>query len=187
MSEPEEENPENQTFLSKSRDLITLHSVDKELLMDVDFALDSSWPLDQISFASSPMSPFLFSSSEQPPSPLWVFSDVEDDKLAGNASSTPIAGGLRLSDCPRSPLLALNIDTPDPVNESAVENDDERRLAPVRTPLELDRSCMIKEKMSQALRYFKESTEQHVLAQVWVPSQEWGSVCTHNFRATLYS
>lgn len=32
-----------------------------------------------------------------------------------------------------------------------------------------DGSCMIKERMTQALRYFKESTEQHVLVQVWAP------------------
>lgn len=32
-----------------------------------------------------------------------------------------------------------------------------------------DGSCLIKERMTQALRYFKESTEQHVLAQIWAP------------------
>ena len=32
-----------------------------------------------------------------------------------------------------------------------------------------DGYCIIKERMTQALRYFKQSTEQHVLAQVWAP------------------
>lgn len=32
-----------------------------------------------------------------------------------------------------------------------------------------DWSCVMKERMARALRYFKESTEQHVLAQVWAP------------------
>lgn len=32
-----------------------------------------------------------------------------------------------------------------------------------------DDSCVIKERMTQALRYFKESTDQHVLVQVWAP------------------
>ncbi|XP_048132847.1 protein NLP7 isoform X2 [Rhodamnia argentea] len=37
-----------------------------------------------------------------------------------------------------------------------------------------DGYCIIKERMTQALRYFKESTEQHVLAQVWVPVKNGG-------------
>ncbi|XP_011022461.1 PREDICTED: protein NLP7-like isoform X2 [Populus euphratica] len=37
-----------------------------------------------------------------------------------------------------------------------------------------DGYCMIKERMTQALRYFKESTEQHVLAQVWAPVKNGG-------------
>lgn len=32
-----------------------------------------------------------------------------------------------------------------------------------------DGYCIIKERMTQALRDFKESTEQHVLAQIWAP------------------
>lgn len=32
-----------------------------------------------------------------------------------------------------------------------------------------DGSCIIKERMAQALRHFKDLTEQHVLAQVWAP------------------
>ena len=48
--------------------------------MDVDdLDLDGSWPLDQIPFLSSAnrmISPiFVSSSSEQPCSPLWAFSD----------------------------------------------------------------------------------------------------------------
>ncbi|ERN06588.1 hypothetical protein AMTRI_Chr01g135370 [Amborella trichopoda] len=34
---------------------------------------------------------------------------------------------------------------------------------------ESDGSCVLKARMMQALRYFKESTEQHVLVQVWAP------------------
>lgn len=37
-----------------------------------------------------------------------------------------------------------------------------------------DGYCVIKERMTQALRYFKESTEQQVLAQVWVPVKNRG-------------
>lgn len=37
-----------------------------------------------------------------------------------------------------------------------------------------DQYCVIKERMTQALRYFKESTEQHVLAQIWAPVKNGG-------------
>ena len=53
---------------------------------DLDLEASCSWPLDQIGFSSSsnPMSPFLISatSDHQPSSPLWVFSDVDDDRQA---------------------------------------------------------------------------------------------------------
>lgn len=32
-----------------------------------------------------------------------------------------------------------------------------------------DNSYLIKEKLTQALRFFKESTDQHILVQVWAP------------------
>lgn len=41
-------------------------------------------------------------------------------------------------------------------------------------PEDTDNYCLIKERMTQALRYFKESTEQHVLAQVWAPVRKNG-------------
>lgn len=54
-----------------------------------------------------------------------------------------------------------------------MENDDTNKLLPPLVPLpsleNLDRLCVIKEKMTQALRYIKELTEQNVLAQVWAP------------------
>lgn len=39
-------------------------------------------------------------------------------------------------------------------------------IVPVENP---DGYCLLKERMNQALRYLKESTNQHVLAQVWAP------------------
>ncbi|KAI9173961.1 hypothetical protein LWI28_009389 [Acer negundo] len=132
----------------------------------VDLELESSWPLDQISFVSNPMSPFIVSSSEQPCSPLWAFPDSDNDggRFAGHAPS-----GLRLSDYP----LFLKCSNPNSETENTKDNDENRRLpSPFRglMPMEnTDGFCVIKERMSQALRYFKDSTEQHVLAQVWVP------------------
>lgn len=51
---------------------------------DDDVNLQNSWPLDQLTFLSNPPSPFIISSSEQPFSPLWTFSD-EENKLGSAA------------------------------------------------------------------------------------------------------
>ncbi|KAJ6415012.1 hypothetical protein OIU84_003917 [Salix udensis] len=139
--------------------------------MELDFDLDNSFPLDQISFISSnPMSPLLISTStEQPCSPLWAFSDAVDDRLAVTAAACQASPAApRLSDYPI--FLTIN---PNSIDESQGEIDDNSKfpspflgLMPIDNP---DGYCMIKERMTQALRYFKESTEQHVLAQVWAP------------------
>lgn len=52
-----------------------------------------------------------------------------------------------------------------------MENDENKKhLPPLVPPIEnLNGYCAIKEKMTQALRYFKEWTELNVLAQVWAP------------------
>lgn len=56
--------------------------------MDFDVGLESPWPLDHISSVSNPMSSFLLSTiSEQPFSPVWAFSDVEDDRNIRIAAS----------------------------------------------------------------------------------------------------
>ncbi|XP_034894948.1 protein NLP6 isoform X1 [Populus alba] len=144
--------------------------------MELDLDLDSSWPLDQISFISSnPMSPFLFSSSnEQPCSPLWAFSDAA--AAAGGQASSSLVGGLRLSDNPI--VLTCRSRNPNSVTESKGENEDNSKLPspflglmPIDNP---DGYCIIKERITRALRHFKESTEQHVLAQVWAPVKNGG-------------
>lgn len=121
-----------------------------------DLDLGSSWPLDQISFASSN---FRFPSSDQPFSPLWSFSSA--DGGAGELCSAPTL----LTDY--SLLLASS--------ESETATKDNHLLPSpswgVQMPLENpDTYCAIKAKMTQALRFFKESTgQQHLLAQVWAP------------------
>lgn len=67
-------------------------------------------------------------------------------------------------------------------HEAAAETlsvaDDKKRIPlPIMglTPLDyLDGSCIIKERMTQALRYLKESTGERVLAQVWAPVKNGG-------------
>ncbi|KAI4347563.1 hypothetical protein L6164_008368 [Bauhinia variegata] len=154
MSESEEESPE---LAPKSKP-----QVDPECVMEFDLDLESSWPFDQISYLSNPMSPFLIPhSSEQPPSPIWAFSDVDDDRHA--RVSAPA-----FSDCKR--FFSYNSNS---TPEGPTENDDGKNfLSPVvALPLleNPDGYCLLKERMTQALRYFKELTEQNVLAQVWAP------------------
>ncbi|KAJ9148065.1 hypothetical protein P3X46_030160 [Hevea brasiliensis] len=137
--------------------------------MDLGFDLETSWPLDHISFPSNPLSPLLLSSSDRPCSPLWAFSDADDDRLAASSFSHA-ATPLSFSDYPN--FLTCN---PSSVTENHTENDDKRKLPssllglmPIDNP---DGYCIIKERMTQALRNFKESTEQHVLAQIWAPAK----------------
>ncbi|CAI8604459.1 unnamed protein product [Vicia faba] len=153
MSESEEE---NQDFPPKTKTSLEEHGC----AMDFDLDLETSWPLDHMSFISNPMSPFLFSTiSDQPSSPLWVFSDGEDDKHAKLAASA-------FSDCHKIFSCDLNS-----ITEKPVEYDDNKTfMPPLMPPIEnLDGYCAIKEKMTQALRYFKEWTELNILAQVWAP------------------
>lgn len=89
MPEPEEETrtyfPPASAPAPRSKDFTLVASSVMDL--DVDLDLDNPWPLDQIGFVSNPVSPFLISSSEQPSSPLWAFSDADnDDKIPGHVN-----------------------------------------------------------------------------------------------------
>ncbi|KAL5998893.1 hypothetical protein ACLOJK_009841 [Asimina triloba] len=62
------------------------------------------------------------------------------------------------------------------MSENPIEDDDRRKLLPATMPItvgmderDTDTSCVIKERMTQALRSFFESTEQQILVQVWAP------------------
>eukprot|EP00268_Persea_americana_P014155 TRINITY_DN16280_c0_g1_i1.p1 TRINITY_DN16280_c0_g1~~TRINITY_DN16280_c0_g1_i1.p1 ORF type:complete len:1032 (-),score=207.98 TRINITY_DN16280_c0_g1_i1:349-3444(-) len=185
MSEAEGEDP---TTVLPEPPAKETTSVEREF-MDLDLDLDPSWPFDPNPFGSDPSSPFLFSFSssplqnpsqlqppfsDQPSSPLWIFPDAAaDDKSADYAVPT-FSGGFRLTaaaaECPKH-MLSRN---PHPINGKSMDDRMKIRLPPGATTAVMDDedsdgSCMIKERMTQALRYFKESTEQHVLVQVWAP------------------
>ncbi|KAL9246636.1 hypothetical protein vseg_020147 [Gypsophila vaccaria] len=136
-------------------------------LMELDFGdLDASWSFDEIATSA----PLLISTSDQPCSPLWAFSDSP-----------------HFSDFPNPPpSFSFSPCHLDPVSETAAEpqhgplnlgdphDDDEDEDDPKKLPPpfldNLDISFSIKERMTRALRYFKDSTEQHqILAQVWAP------------------
>ncbi|XP_031248849.1 protein NLP6-like isoform X1 [Pistacia vera] len=163
--------PDEDTHLyvpsSRSKDVTVVAAASSIMDLDVDLDLDNPWPLDQSGFVSNPMSPFLISTSEQPCSPLWAFSDADnDDRIAAHANY---------------PLFLKFAGNPSAETENPKDNDENRKLPSLPSPFSglvplenSDGYCMIKERMTQALRYFKESTEQHVLAQVWVPVKVGG-------------
>ncbi|KAJ0104903.1 hypothetical protein Patl1_17475 [Pistacia atlantica] len=163
--------PDEDTHLyvpsSRSKDVTVVAAASSIMDLDVDLDLDNPWPLDQSGFVSNPMSPFVISTSEQPCSPLWAFSDADnDDRIAAHANY---------------PLFLKFAGNPSAETENPKDNDENRKLTSLPSPfsglVHLENSdgyCMIKERMTQALRYFKESTEQHVLAQVWVPVKVGG-------------
>ncbi|XP_042480971.1 protein NLP6-like [Macadamia integrifolia] len=166
MSKPEEEEEVNINFFPRStqRDYI--------MDFDLDLEIDTSWLMEQNQFQNpflnNPASPFvlassshnpllLLSSSDQNYSPLWQFSDVDENPTACNTDS--------------SGLLPCN---PDPGSGNPVIDEDERSPLPVSlalVPQENPDGCLIKERLMQALRYLKESTG-HVLAQVWAPVKD---------------
>ncbi|XP_050376054.1 protein NLP6-like [Argentina anserina] len=152
MSDPEEDRISPPAIFPKST-----KNLDAASLMDFD--IDVPWPLDQIHFLSNPTSPLLFSSADDPCSPLWAFSDVSnhDNKLAGVVQALPD---------PARYVSATN-----QVVEKPRENEDNKILASPFSGLQPspDGYFMIKERITQALRYLKESSDQHVLAQVWAP------------------
>nr|VDD40265.1 unnamed protein product [Brassica oleracea] len=159
----------------------------REIRMDVDdLDLDGSWPLDQIPYLSSSnrmISPiFVSSSSEQPCSPLWAFSDggVNGNHATNGGydgekiSSASGVSSFHLADYP----LFLPYASSSSIAETTTEKHNGFNFpSPLMSlvPSEnADNYCVIKERMTQALRYFKESTEQHVLAQVWAPVRKNG-------------
>ncbi|PIA51849.1 hypothetical protein AQUCO_01000024v1 [Aquilegia coerulea] len=131
--------------------------------MDFDFDIDSSWPFDRNIFTSNPSSPnYLLSLASSPlrnPTfsehqsfPNWVFLDEDDEKSSFKANS--------LSNC-------------NTINGNSVRDKNKRKFLPASVgmlPVEMqDGSSVIKEKMLQALQHFKESMDQHILAQIWAP------------------
>nr|XP_010912370.2 LOW QUALITY PROTEIN: protein NLP3 [Elaeis guineensis] len=137
-------------------------------LMDLDLDIDgSTWPFDPSASVSIPLSSFLLSSSSPlslaslsfpspSPSPIWI---VED--RAAEISSF-------LEDCPRF----LNANEGARCGNVNASNSKARRLPLPAVEENADDSRVIKERMTQALRHFKESTDQHVLVQVWAPMKK---------------
>ncbi|KAG0454850.1 hypothetical protein HPP92_024142 [Vanilla planifolia] len=122
-------------------------------LLDLDLS-STPWSLD---FASKPPSPILMSSSPPPwslPEPPYSLPQSLSSFSLSNCRPTETAG------------------TSDREEEEG--GGQVGKLRPLPIPILAmdgisDSSYLIKERMMQALRYFKESTDQQVLVQVWVP------------------
>ncbi|KAI3950298.1 hypothetical protein MKX01_016946 [Papaver californicum] len=126
----------------------------------------------------NPVNPGL--SIETPSSPLWVFTDYEDKSSAsagggggvgdgtggGFLSNSASNGGFQLTNRPK--FLPSNTDSMMEKHLGQLGGEEgKKKLFSAEGP---DESCVMKERMMQALRYFKESMEtQQVLAQVWAP------------------
>ncbi|KAJ1281818.1 hypothetical protein BS78_03G003000 [Paspalum vaginatum] len=140
--------------------------------MDLDpSASADAWPFDSLTtsllFSSSSASPPLPANSSSwltPPSPLWLFEDRH----------------LLPLDSPAAPEAAVAAAVVDEVQRARSGNSDAtiKRGDQINHKWQFhlsldedgtDNSSLFKEKLTQALRYFKESTDQHLLVQVWAP------------------
>ncbi|KAL6280637.1 hypothetical protein ACE6H2_017518 [Prunus campanulata] len=99
MVESEEES-QTQAIPPKSKNIVD----DREAAL---MEFDAFWPLDPIHFPSNPTFPPLFSSTDQPCSPLWGFPDGDadnDDKFAGQVDQA-------LSDRPQFSSLGQELNS----------------------------------------------------------------------------
>lgn len=170
--EPDRNTARGKDFTLKSDELLTSSAQPPDrdaLIMDLDLDFDAPWSFDNFfsAVASGSSPPFLLSTSDHAYSPLWAFSDGSNNnegKAPGNTTPLPDF----------SKILPRNTDL---ITENICGNTDKRKPpSPLElTPLDYsDGYCTIKEKMTQALRFLKDSTEQHVLAQVWAPVKNGG-------------
>ncbi|MFS8003348.1 putative transcription factor Nin-like family [Helianthus anomalus] len=168
MPEAEEDNRSNNhhNIFTKPPPPLT---EDLPVMMTMDLDLDGSWTFDHI-FSSDPSPSFILSATEQSFSPLWAFSDENNNNNNeindGSATLTSAVAAHRIVS-----------DNGEQVTRKVTNNDMKRQLPmPVLevSPEYQDAACVIKERMTMALRYFIELGEKHVLAQVWAPVKNKG-------------
>ncbi|PAN33048.1 hypothetical protein PAHAL_5G537300 [Panicum hallii] len=133
-----------------------------------------AWPFDSLTTsllfssvsASPPLPPLPANSSSwlTPPSPLWLFEDRH----------------LLPLDAPQAPEAAVAAAVVEEVQRARSGNSDttSKRVEQINHKWQFhlsldedgtDNSSLFKERLTQALRYFKDSTDQHLLVQVWAP------------------
>ncbi|KAK9072110.1 hypothetical protein SSX86_008542 [Deinandra increscens subsp. villosa] len=137
---------------------------------ETDELPDGCWISDQF-FSSGPSPSFIFSATDQSFSPLWVLSDYNNNFNDGD--DTP-PENISLTSSGGAHVVLSDTDEADQVTRKLWNNDMTRQLPmPIletNPPEYQDATCLIRERMTMALRYFIESGYQkHVLAQVWAP------------------
>ncbi|VFR00953.1 unnamed protein product [Cuscuta campestris] len=102
----------------------------------------------------------------------WTFEQIIPGSTLNPYSSFVFPG----SSQPCSPLWTFPEESPwDPdYFVEGVPGQDEVSFLGFTPKDDLDGSCVIKERLTQALRYFKESTRERVLAQIWAPVKSCG-------------
>ncbi|XP_071696920.1 protein NLP7-like [Rutidosis leptorrhynchoides] len=157
-------------------------------MMTMDLDLDGSWTFDQI-FSSEPS--FILSAAEQSLSPLWGFNDDNNNNNnninlnLNNNNNNEVSNGydkptgnVNLTSSGVGQPLPSDADNPNQVTRKASNNDVKSRLPKpilgVNSSEFQDMTCVIKERMTMALRYFIELGEKHVLAQIWAPVKNRG-------------
>ncbi|CAM0880599.1 unnamed protein product [Alopecurus aequalis] len=136
------------------------------------------WPFDTLTTSlffssvssSPPLHPLPVASSSwlTPPSPLWLFDDRQ---------MMPIEVGPAPAAAPEDTVpapVAYDVQRARSGNLDAPSRRVEHHNNKWQINLSLhddstNSSCLFKEKLTHALRYFKESTDQHLLVQVWAP------------------
>ncbi|XP_006643969.3 protein NLP3 [Oryza brachyantha] len=137
------------------------------------------WPFDSLttsllfsSVSSSPPPPFPATSSSwlTPPSPLWLF----DERQLLPLDMVPAPPAVAVAATPEAAVAVV-----DEVHRARSGNSDttSKRVEQINSKWQFhlslddhtDGSSLFKERLTQALRYFKESTDQHLLVQVWAP------------------
>ncbi|XP_022021563.1 protein NLP7 isoform X2 [Helianthus annuus] len=166
MPEAKEDNRLNNTFVTE----------ELPVMMAMNFDLDGFWNLDQF-FSSDPPTSFILPTPEQSLSPLWGLTDdnnnneLNDSEDIGTGNDTLTFSGT---------AHQLFSDNCGQASRNPSINDIDGRLPTPNlevNPSEYqDATCIIKERMTMALRYLIELGEKHVLAQVWAPVKNKGRI-----------
>uniref|UniRef100_A0A0D9Y5S9 RWP-RK domain-containing protein n=1 Tax=Oryza glumipatula TaxID=40148 RepID=A0A0D9Y5S9_9ORYZ len=134
------------------------------------------WPFDSLTtsllFSSVSASPQPLPASSSswltPPSPLWLFDErqllpLDMGAPAAPATAPPAEAAAVVEEVHRT--RSGNSDT----TSKRVDQINSKWQFHLSIDDNTDSSCLFKERLTQALRYFKESTDQHLLVQVWAP------------------
>ncbi|KAM3329616.1 hypothetical protein ACQJBY_026576 [Aegilops geniculata] len=134
------------------------------------------WPFDSLTTSlffssvssSPPLHPLPVASSSwlTPPSPLWLFEDRQ--MMPIEVGPAPAAAPDNTAAVAEEVQRARSGNSDTPIKKTERLNNKWQFNLALHDD-STNSSCLFKEKLTHALRYFKESTDQHLLVQVWAP------------------